>query len=118
MSLALVLTAVAYKLTVAESIPQVAYLILLDWFIGLYFVHITLAAVENSIVPSLDHPSLSRRHTGHRLGSAVVRHVAMVCSRSLPPLEEAKRGTTELCTERQDGREVRLRHWRKLLLEI
>lgn len=57
-SLALVLTAVAYKLTVAESIPQVAYLTMLDRFIGLCFVHITLAAVENSIVPALNHPTL------------------------------------------------------------
>lgn len=57
-SLTLVLTAVAYKLTVAESIPQVAYLTLLDKFVSLCFLFMTLAAVENAVAPTFD-PSVT-----------------------------------------------------------
>merc|ERR1712048_1178175 len=50
-SLALVLTAVAYKLTIAANIPQVNYLTLLDKFVALCFLFITFAAIENAIMP-------------------------------------------------------------------
>merc|ERR1712060_192938 len=50
-SLALVLTAVAYKLTIAANIPQVNYLTLLDRYVVLCFLFITMAAVENSVMP-------------------------------------------------------------------
>ena len=53
-SLTLVLTAVAYKLTVPQSIPQVAYLTLLDKFVSLCFVFMVLVAVENSLVGGYD----------------------------------------------------------------
>ena len=52
-SLTLVLTAVAYKLTVAQSIPQVAYLTLLDKYVSLCFIFMVVATVENALLPSL-----------------------------------------------------------------
>ena len=53
-SLTLVLTAVAYKLTVAANIPQVAYLTLLDKFVSLCFIFMVTVAVENSLVGVYD----------------------------------------------------------------
>ena len=53
-SLTLVLTAVAYKLTVAQSIPQVAYLTQLDQFVGICFAFMVFAAVENAAVSSYE----------------------------------------------------------------
>ena len=49
-SLTLVLTAVAYKLTVAQSIPQVAYLTLLDKYVSLCFIFMVIATVENALL--------------------------------------------------------------------
>lgn len=50
-SLTLVLTAVAYELTVAQSIPQVAYLTQL---VGICFAFMVFAAVENAAVSSYE----------------------------------------------------------------
>jgi hypothetical protein len=59
-SLTLVLTAVAYKLTVASAVPQVSYMTRLDKFISMCFLFISIAAVENAVVPAIPGADHSR----------------------------------------------------------
>jgi hypothetical protein len=52
-SLTLVLTAVAYKLTVASHVPVVSYTTQLDIFVSMCFLFMVLATVQAVLVPSL-----------------------------------------------------------------
>ena len=49
----MVLTAVAYKLTVAACVPQVSYLTQLDLFVLLCFLFMFLCCIENAVVSQL-----------------------------------------------------------------
>jgi hypothetical protein len=52
-TLTLLLTSVAYKFVVANSIPQVSYNTMLDWYVWGTLIYILLCAVENAIFPLL-----------------------------------------------------------------
>lgn len=52
-TLTLLLTSVAYKFVVANSIPQVSYNTMLDWYVWGTLIFILLCAVENALFPLL-----------------------------------------------------------------
>ena len=57
-TLTLLLTAVAFKLVIADSLPKVAYVTKLDAYISFGFVLLSILMIENAVIATVQNESL------------------------------------------------------------